>query len=453
MLALLIAASQASEFVETFPGPDTNAFLPRAGYTGGFAGDPWRIVGGKVGSAVDLGGGQWGTGQAIDNWLVRSDRTFRDFTYDVTVQTGDNDGIGAVFRWADADHFYLVVFARGDAAPAAGTGGLQTTNGGWLYAVEDGVARVLDSTSTTMSTAPQRLSIVAQGPSMEVRLDGVPVMSAVDAAILQGSVGTYCYDNGTDAGCWFDDLHVVGTDANADADNDGVKETDDCDDADATRALLVASWQDLDRDGFGDVDGEPVMGCSLPDGFAANALDCDDSESATNPGAVETCNAVDDDCDGLIDDDAEDAAAWFEDGDGDGWGDPDRSFGGCEAPEGAVSGASGFDCDDGDPAVNPAADEVWYDGIDQDCDGAVDWDRDADGVVGADAGGADCDDLSAGVSPDAVDVPDDGIDQNCNGADAVTYAGRTCRCDGVGGGAFGWSLVAAAALARRRSRR
>ena len=39
----------------------------------------------------------------------------------------------------DADHFYVAVFSRGDASPAAGTGGIQITNGGWLYAVDDGV--------------------------------------------------------------------------------------------------------------------------------------------------------------------------------------------------------------------------------------------------------------------------------------------------------------------------
>lgn len=450
MLTLLTAAGLASELVEGFAVADTTNFLPRAGYTGGFSGDPWRVVGGRVGSAVDLGGGQWGNGQAIDNWLVRSDRTFRDFTYDVTVLTGDNDGIGAVFRWQDADHFYLVVFARGDAAPAAGTGGVQITYGGWLYAVEDGVARVLDATTATVTTSPQDLSIVAEGPSIVVLLEGVAVMSAVDTALAEGSVGTYCFDNGTDAGCWFDDLHVVGTDPNADADNDGVNETEDCDDTDATRAAIVPAWPDLDRDGFGDADGDPLVGCVPPDGYAANGLDCDDAAAAINPAAIERCDGADQDCDGVIDDDAVDAPAWFEDVDGDGWGDGGRSVGGCNGPEGYVSGASGFDCDDGDSTVNPEADEVWYDGIDQDCDGAVDWDRDADGAVGAEAGGADCDDASASVFPDALDVPDDGIDQNCNGADAITYAGRTCRCDGGAGGALGWAVLFAAAVAGRR---
>lgn len=58
---------------------------------------------------------------------------------------------------------------------------------------------------------------------------------------------------------------------------------------------------------------------------------------------------------------------WFGDADGDGFGDPATSTVACAPPAGTV--ADDTDCDDGDPAVNPAAGEVAGDGIDQDCDG------------------------------------------------------------------------------------
>ena len=39
----------------------------------------------------------------------------------------------------------------------------------------------------------------------------------------------------------------------------------------------------------------------------------------------------------------------------------------------------GTDCDDTDATINTSATEVWYDGVDQDCDGANDYDQDGDG--------------------------------------------------------------------------
>jgi hypothetical protein len=82
------------------------------------------------------------------------------------------------------------------------------------------------------------------------------------------------------------------------------------------------------------------------------------------------CNAVDDDCDGVVDeDDAADAATWYYDGDSDGWGDSVVSARACYAPTSYVPPDG--DCDDADPATYPGAPER-YDGEDDDCDGLVD---------------------------------------------------------------------------------
>lgn len=78
----------------------------------------------------------------------------------------------------------------------------------------------------------------------------------------------------------------------------------------------------------------------------------------------------------------------------------------------------GDDCDDGDAGVHPGADDVAYDGIDQDCTGADLTDVDGDGHDSeAVAGGTDCDDGDASISPGATEEDCDGLDQDCDGDD------------------------------------
>ncbi len=103
-----------------------------------------------------------------------------------------------------------------------------------------------------------------------------------------------------------------------DQDCDG--EVDDADAVDAT------TWfGDSDEDGYGDID-DPVEACSQPDGAVGNPGDCDDRNDTINPGAIEVCDGVDQDCDGT-EDAAVDAPAWHADADTDGHGDPDVSLG------------------------------------------------------------------------------------------------------------------------------
>ncbi len=102
------------------------------------------------------------------------------------------------------------------------------------------------------------------------------------------------------------------------------------------------------------------------DGFEA-AADCDDADAAVNPDAIEACNAVDDDCDEQIDEEA--GGTFFTDGDADGFGDDGAPVTACEI--GAGQSATGGDCDDADGAVNPEAAETCNE-VDDDCDGVID---------------------------------------------------------------------------------
>ncbi len=57
---------------------------------------------------------------------------------------------------------------------------------------------------------------------------------------------------------------------------------------------------DEDGDGYG-VDGETVLDCEQPEGYADQGGDCDDSDPARSPGQAELCDGQDNDCDPLVD--------------------------------------------------------------------------------------------------------------------------------------------------------
>jgi serine protease len=130
-----------------------------------------------------------------------------------------------------------------------------------------------------------------------------------------------------------------------------------------------------------------------------DTVDCDDTDSAVNPGAAEVCgDGIDNDCDGVDD-------VCTVDLDGDGYDDT-------------------VDCDDTDASVNPGATEVCGDGIDNDCDGVDDTcpvDADGDGYDDT----VDCDDTDASVNPGATEVCGDGIDNDCDGVDDTCSSAPT----------------------------
>ena len=93
------------------------------------------------------------------------------------------------------------------------------------------------------------------------------------------------------------------------------------------------------------------------------------------------------------------------------------------------------DCDDDDPAVNPAATEVCADLVDNDCDPfTADCDCDGDGIEGMACGGADCDDEADFVYPGAPDACYDGIDADCAGGDDHDCDGDGDPAPSGGGG-------------------
>ncbi|MCB9758593.1 MAG: hypothetical protein H6739_02010 [Alphaproteobacteria bacterium] len=199
----------------------------------------------------------------------------------------------------------------------------------------------------------------------------------------------------------------------------------------AALLLSAAGCRNTDKDVINEtaVDASGVVVDEDGDGFGAG-VDCDDTSAAINPNAPEVCNGLDDDCDGQVDVDATDAATWYVDTDGDGWGNPLISEAACEAPAGYVADAG--DCDDGDNQYYPGAPEDdCTDPNDYNCDGSVGYaDADGDGYPACE----ECDDTNRSVNPSATEVCD-GLDNDCDGeADVGAVDAQTFYQDTDGDG-------------------
>ena len=186
-------------------------------------------------------------------------------------------------------------------------------------------------------------------------------------------------------------------------------------------------WPDLDQDGFGDssVNGVSYTSGDEPADYVLDNTDCDDTNADINPGATEIPdNLIDEDCNDLH------AFTFYHDEDGDGFGNSDVSevieiVLGEGAPENFVT--NNADCNDKDPNINPIADEIYNNEIDDNCNGEIDTDDityvDADGdgygsQERAEKDGVynslDCDDTNIDIHPYATEIKND-IDDDCDG--------------------------------------
>ncbi len=245
-----------------------------------------------------------------------------------------------------------------------------------------------------------------------------------------GSSTTTC--DGAPAGYVADDTDC--DDTNADI-NPGAAEVcnaidEDCDGAADDGLTFVTYYRDFDEDAYGSVSSGTVTTCDgAPATYVAAEGDCDDFNADINPGEVEICNFIDDNCSGIADEGLP-ILTFYLDADSDTYGTPMSTLEACAAT-GPMWVENSADCDDSDADVHPGLIDL-CNGIDNDCDGNIDDDAlfttyyiDSDGDTYGD-------NLDAGTTfcyvPAAPYVLDN---TDCNDASAASYPGATEICDGL----------------------
>jgi len=184
-----------------------------------------------------------------------------------------------------------------------------------------------------------------------------------------------------------------------DEDGDGYASTEfggeDCDDSDATigphatevcdevdnncdgeidEGRTFTYYPDADGDSWGDSDNA-YEACEPEVGSVDRGDDCDDTDGNIYPGQEDNCDGVDNNCNGLVDEDGK--QPYYPDSDGDGFGlkaAPSADDLYCEGsqPDGWLLDST--DCNDEDASINTDAEEICDDGIDNNCSGDIDED-------------------------------------------------------------------------------
>lgn len=196
-------------------------------------------------------------------------------------------------------------------------------------------------------------------------------------------------------------------------------------------------YLDADDDTYGDP-SKPTAACVAPPDHVVDNTDCNDANPDIFPGAEETCNLLDDNCDDAIDEGIP-TSTFYADADGDGYGNAGETADACQAPDGMVSNDD--DCNDNAASAYPGAAEI-CNTIDDNCNDQVDegsalsyQDLDKDGFgdpavssstcpapSGYVGNAADCDDGNNAINPQALESCNF-QDDNCNGLvdDGISY--------------------------------
>ncbi|MES2515719.1 MAG: MopE-related protein [Bacteroidota bacterium] len=228
---------------------------------------------------------------------------------------------------------------------------------------------------------------------------------------------------------------------------------------------VVTYYKDADLDTYGNPAISQNSSTGAPVGYVLDNTDCNDSDPNSNPGEIDICNNMDDNCNGWIDEGG--TTTFYRDFDNDGFGMASSGTTlACTAPPGYAG--NNADCNDGNANIHPGATEIIGDGIDQDCNMMemcyVDADNDGyrpnstatvnssdmDCVDAYEATPSDpvgdCDDANMNINPGRPEMCN-GVDDDCDGlideGFTTTYY-RDFDSDGYGMAASGTTIACSA---------
>jgi hypothetical protein len=417
----LVWSEAASDFAlvwKTFAGADESIHFRRLAANGSPVGNETVVATGPLRRQPRLAAGNSGYGIAYQSDLPQYGSTQVDFrhvdgtgiadTPEVKIST-DFDGRSPAIAWTGAR--YAVAYATGGiwlVMPAAnGTlaGGPQSLSGSshgpylqdnasLVWSGSELMAVWVDWNNTALGIYGRRADASGQpiGPIRQLTRDTTIPGRTPHLAANGSDYGLVWEDGGS--GFQRGVFERLACDC-VDADNDGYTLCGgDCDDARPgfnPDAPEICDGEDENCNGTADDGLQYILTCGVGVCARTSVACVEGVWQGCTPGTptFETCNSLDDDCNGLVDD-----------------GDLDQD---------------GFpvcgDCDDQSAARHPGAPEV-CDGLDENCNGIVDDiggvpDADGDGIPGA------CDDCPLAANPAQADGDADGVGDACDNCPAV----------------------------------